>query len=166
MLNPVDLPRVISDDRVHGTYPEHIHDGVAWWIGSCLILMTQAHGVAVVHDGQDLSRQFAERFAQGAINCKHYGATVSMLGAGSEELLAYGIRTLQVPGVLITADDSGSVSMRLFTAEGKEMGEDTGLSRIREVIARDQVPIPVNETSKGRILRRDDLTEQYAVAEG
>ena len=171
MLRPVDLPTVFADDRIHGTDhghkntkdPAQIHAGLAWWVGSCLVLTTRSHGVVLVHDGTELGRDYARSFGQGATNCEHYAATVTVLGQGSEDLLAYGIRTLQAPGALITTDGD-QVTVRLFAADSSPMTEGTGLERICDLIARDRVPIPVNEEAKGRIVQRTDLAEHYAAA--
>ncbi|MDH6127964.1 hypothetical protein [Kitasatospora sp. GP82] len=165
MLNPVDLAVVFAHDRVHGTVPDEIHPAVAWWVGSCLVLTTRAHGVALVHDGTALAKEFTDRFCRGAINCAHYGATVSVVGEGGDDLLAYAIRTLQVPGALITTAGR-HVTIRLFAASGAPITEDTGLERICDLIARDKVPIPVNDTARGRIVHRRDLAQHYAAAEG
>ncbi|MDH6143284.1 MULTISPECIES: hypothetical protein [Kitasatospora] len=165
MLNPVDLGVVFGDDRIHGRVPDEIHPAVAWWVGSCLVLTTRAHGVALVHDGTALAKEFADRFCRGAINCQHYAATVSLVGEGGDDLLAYAIRTLQVPGATITA--SGRyISIRLFTANNEPIASGTGLERVCDLIARDKVPIPVNDTAKGRIVHRRDLAQYYAAAEG
>lgn len=173
MLNPIDLPTVFAADRVHGTSTEPfpgprvglIHPGVAWWIGACLILTSKANGVAVVHDGTDLGRRYTDRFCRGAVNCQHYAATVSVLGEGGHELLAYGIRTLRVPGMLISTEGC-EVTMRLVNADGAPMTCGTGLELICDLIARDRVPIPVNEAARGRIVDRRDLADHYATAEG
>ncbi|WP_369185820.1 hypothetical protein [Streptomyces sp. Y1] len=165
MLNPVDLSKVFTEDRIAGLHPTDIHPAVAWWVGSCLVLTTGAHGVALVHDGSELAKQYCGLFNRGAINCRHFAATVSVVGEGDEELLAYAIRTLQVPGVRIsTAGDE--VTIRLFAADGAPITEGAGLERICDLIARDKVPIPVNDHSRGRVVHRPDLAKHYATAEG
>ncbi|MBV6700380.1 hypothetical protein [Kitasatospora aureofaciens] len=173
MLRPVDLPTVFADDRIHGTdhgykdtkNPDQIHAGVAWWVGACLVLTTRSHGVALVHDGTELGHAYATNFSKGAINCQHYAATVSVIGEGGEELLQYGIRTLQIPGALITTKGT-KVTIRLFAADGSPVTEGTGLERICDLIARDKVPIPVNDADRGRVVYRPDLADHYATAEG
>lgn len=171
MLRPVDLPTVFADDRIHGTDygyqetddPAQIHAGVAWWVGGCLVLTAGMHGVVLVHDGSELAQDYARSFGQGATNCQHYAATVSVLGQGDQDLLAYGIRTLQVPGALITSQDK-QVTIQLFAADGTAITEGGGLERICDLIARDRVPIPVNQQAKGRVVHRADLAEHYARA--
>lgn len=171
MLRPVDLPTVFADDRIHGTNygyqdtkdPAQVHAGLAWWVGGCLVLTTKSHGVVLVHDGTELGRDYAHSLGQGATNCEHYAATVSALGAGGEDLLAYGIRALQVPGALVTTVGD-QVTIRLFAADGTQMTEGTGLEWICDLIARDRVPLPVNSQAQGRVVHRADLAEHYAAA--
>jgi len=56
------------------------------------------------------------------------------------------------------------VTIRLFASDGSPLTEGSGLERICDLIARDRVPIPVNEQAKGRIVHRTDLAEHYAAA--
>ncbi|MFI6155065.1 hypothetical protein ACIBCA_20490 [Kitasatospora sp. NPDC051170] len=79
--------------------------------------------------------------------------------------MAYAIRTLQVPGARISTTGA-AVTIRLFTADGALITEGTGLERICDLIARDKVPIPVNDHSRGRVVHRPDLAQHYATAEG
>ncbi|MEU7021650.1 hypothetical protein ABZ990_13450 [Streptomyces sp. NPDC046203] len=165
MLHPVDLSTVFAEDRVHGRHLTDIHPAVAWWIGSCLVLTTGAHGVALVHDGTEPAKQYCGLFNRGAVNCEHYTATVSVVGAGDEELLAYAIRTLQVPGARISAFGA-EVTIRLFTADGSAITDGTGLERICGLIALDKVLLPVNDRARGRVVHRPDLAKHYFGAEG
>ncbi|WP_035841309.1 hypothetical protein [Kitasatospora azatica] len=165
MLNPVDLPTLFAEDRIHGCHPGEIHPAVAWWVASCLVLVTESHGVALVHDGADLAKEYTSLFCRGAINCRHYAATVSVVGGGGEELLAYAIRALRVPGALITTAGA-QVTIRLFAADGTPIRVGGGLERICDLIARGKVPIPVNDTARGRVVNRHDIAMHFATAEG
>jgi phosphomannomutase len=166
VLNPIELRAVVAGRHVHGHHPDEIHPGVAWWTGACLIKVQKVHGVALVHDGRELSQVFADRFARGAINCEHYAATVSDLGVGDLALLHFAIRTLQVPGVHITTTDTDEVALDLFDANANPIDENRGLARIRALMQADRVPIPVNAQARGRILHRHDLAKHFAEAEG
>lgn len=66
------------------------------------------------------------------------------------------------PGALLTTTDGGgrqTVTIRLYDADGQPVTEDTGLVRLRKMIAADRVPLPVNDQAKGRITERRDLAE-------
>lgn len=69
-----------------------------------------------------------------------------------------------VPGALLTTADGGgrqTVTIRLYDADGQPVTEDTGLAKLREMIASDRVPIPVNDQAKGSIIERRDLVEAW-----
>ncbi|BAJ30464.1 MULTISPECIES: hypothetical protein [Kitasatospora] len=165
MLNPVDLSKVIRPDSVSGRDPDEIHKAVAWWVGSCLVLTAKVHGVVLVDDGTELAKAYSALFAQGAINCRSYAATVSVLGEGDEDLLAYGVRTFQVPGARISSAGD-QVVIRLLAADGTVIGIGSGLEKISDLIARDKVPLPVNDRARGHIVYRLDLATHYAAAKG
>ncbi|GGP00991.1 hypothetical protein [Wenjunlia tyrosinilytica] len=161
MLNPIDHDAVIRDGRVAGTFPDEIHPGVAWWIASCFIVMSQTRALAVAHDGQPTTEDFHRRFCQGAINAKHYACQVADLGAADEPTLLRAMKQLgDVPGAWLATDDTGGqqvVAIRLYDAAGQPVDEETGLAKIRKMIADDHVPIPVNEGAKGSVTNRRDL---------
>ncbi|MEU7048120.1 hypothetical protein [Streptomyces eurythermus] len=163
MLQPIDTDRVIRDGRVSGAYPEEIHEGVAWWVAACFVVVSRAGQMAVAHDDHLVTNGFHRRFCLGAINAEHWGCQVWTLGVADETQLLYAMRELGcVPSALLTNADSGTrptVTIRLYNAHGRPVAEDTGLARVREMIARDRVPLPVNEQAKGRITSCRDLLE-------
>ncbi|MFC9426900.1 hypothetical protein [Streptomyces sp. NPDC056987] len=68
----------------------------------------------------------------------------------------------RVPGARLSTTGDGerpTVTIRLYDAAGRPVTEDTGLAGLREMIASDQVPIPVNDQAKGSITERRDLVE-------
>ncbi|MEV0633800.1 hypothetical protein AB0I77_02230 [Streptomyces sp. NPDC050619] len=155
MLNPIDTDTVIRDGGATGHFPGQIHEGVAWWIGACLVVATKSTRIAVAHDGQPTSATFHQRLCQGAINAQHYACRVTDLHTADEtELLAAMADLGHAPGALITTTttpDGETVRIILYGAEGRPLTEDTGLAQIRRLIADDQVPIPVNHASKGHV---------------
>jgi hypothetical protein len=161
VLNPIDPDAVIRDGHIAGVFPGEIHGGVAWWVGACFVVVREARQLAVAHDGHPITAEFHRRLCQGAINARHFGCLVCDLGTAGEEQLHRAMKHLGgVPGVLLsTADDGGpqTVTIRLYDAGGQLVTEDTGLAKVRQMIAADQVPIPVNEQAKGRITNRRDL---------
>lgn len=155
MLKPINTDTVIRDGAASGRFPSQIHEGVAWWIGACLVVATQTNRIAVAHDGHPTSALFHERLCRGAINAQHYACHVTVLGTADETGLLAATATLgRLPGALITttaAEDGETVRIALYDADGKPLTEDTGLAIIRRLVADDQVPIPVNERAKGRV---------------
>ncbi|RDG36060.1 phosphohexomutase domain-containing protein [Streptomyces corynorhini] len=163
MLNPIDTDTVIRDGRVVGVFPDEIHEGVAWWVAACFVVVSHTRQMVVAHDGHPTTAEFHQRFCHGAINAQHLGCQVSSLGTADEAQLLYAMKALgSVPGAwLSTTDDSGrlTVTIRLYDADGRPVTEDTGLAVLREMIASDRVPIPVNDQAKGSITERRDLVE-------
>ncbi|GAA3081539.1 hypothetical protein GCM10020000_79310 [Streptomyces olivoverticillatus] len=76
MLNPVDAEKVIRDGAAADRYPDDIHEGVAWWVGACLVLVTQAARIAVAYDGRATSAAFHRRLCRGAMNAQRFACTV------------------------------------------------------------------------------------------
>ncbi|GAA2338544.1 MULTISPECIES: hypothetical protein [Streptomyces] len=163
MLNPIDTDTVIRDGRISGAFPGEIHEGVAWWVAACFVVVSKARQMAVAHDGHCVTVEFHRRFCRGAINAEHFGCQISSLGMADEGHLLNAIKELgDVPGALLTTTDHGgrqTVTIRLYGADGQPVTEDTGLARLREMIASDRVPIPVNDQAKGHITERRDLLE-------
>jgi hypothetical protein len=163
MLNPIDTDAVIHDGRVAGAFPGEIHEGVAWWVAACFVVISRTRQLAVAHDSHPITTGFHERFCRGAINAEHYGCQVSSLGTADEIQLLTAMKRLgNVPGALLTTTDGGgrqTVTIRLYDAAGRPVTEDSGLAVLRRMIASDRVPIPVNDQAKGNITERRDLLE-------
>lgn len=162
MLNPIDTAAVITGDQVTGLFPGQIHEGVAWWIGACLVRVHQAHHIATAHGPHPAVVEFARRFQKGAMNCGHYACLVSNLGQADETALVAATLSLAVPGAYLTAEDTDTgvvvrITIRLYGPDGTRIGEDTGLGEIRALIDTDRIPIPVNEPAQGHVESRPDL---------
>lgn len=164
MLSPIDTDAVIRDGRVAGVFPGEIHEGVAWWVAACFVVIGQAREMAVAHDGHGTTAEFHRRFCLGAINAEHWGCQISSLGTADEAQLLHAMKELGgVPGALLTTTESGgqqTVTIRLYDADGQPVTEDSGLAKLREMVASDRVPIPVNDQAKGSITERRDLVEE------
>ncbi|BBJ44062.1 hypothetical protein SSPO_067800 [Streptomyces antimycoticus] len=156
MLNPIDVAAVIRDGGAIGRFPDEIHVGVAWWMGASLVVLTRADRIVVAHDGHPTSSRFHERFCRGAVNARHFACVVVDLRVSDESGL---MRVTQefgaVPGALITTTGDGvdTVRISLYDGGGHPLGEESGLAAIRDMIAEDRVPIPVNEQARGRVER-------------
>ncbi|MBV9025973.1 MAG: hypothetical protein JO362_19785 [Streptomycetaceae bacterium] len=155
MLNPIDTDSVIRDGGAVGKYPNEIHEGVAWWLGACLVITQQATRIAVAHDGHPITTKFAHRFCSGAINAQHYACNVRFIGHQTEEQLLKALTHFNgVPGAMLTAsgtDDAPTIHIKLFNHQGIVLDNTNGLAEIRRLIAEDRVPIPVNTQAKGTI---------------
>ncbi|MFB6814246.1 hypothetical protein ACFCV8_06845 [Streptomyces sp. NPDC056347] len=155
MLNPIDTDKVIRDGGVTGRFPGEIHEGVAWWVAACLVVITRAQHLAVAHDGHPTSVAFHDRLCRGAVNADHHACHVADLGEATKGVLMAAMQDLgAVPGIRVStlpAHDGQTVRISLYDQEGRPLGEDEGLGRIRDLIASDRVPIPVNTAAKGTV---------------
>lgn len=154
MLNPIDTAAVIRDGGAVGQYPGQIHEGVGWWLGACLIVTLRVSHLSVAHDGHPVSAAFADRLCQGAINAEHYACRVRHLGHQHERDLLSEASSRRVPAAWLstdTANGSNPVRIRLYTPQGALLDDTNGLADIRDLIAQDRVPIPVNTQARGVI---------------
>ncbi|WFB09421.1 hypothetical protein LRS74_22025 [Streptomyces sp. LX-29] len=155
MLNPINAEGVIRDGGAVGRFPGEIHEGVAWWVGACLVVVTKAARIAVAHDGHPTSTSFHERLCRGAMNAEHYACRVMDLRAADEAALLAATNDLgSVPGVMVTTtatEEGETVRIAVYDAQGCPLAEEAGLAKIRRLIAEDRVPIPVNADAKGRV---------------
>lgn len=154
MLNPIDTAAVIRDGGAVGQYPGQIHEGVGWWLGACMVVTLRVSHLEVAHDGHPVSSAFAGRLCQGAINAQHYACRVRHLGRQDERRLLAGASAREVPAAWLSAEDADGatvVRIRLYTPHGALLDDANGLAAIRDLIALDRVPIPVNTQAKGTI---------------
>lgn len=153
MLNPIDAAAVIRDGRAAGLHSSQIHTGVAWWLGACLVVTQESNQVVVAHDGGTLSAEYAAKFARGAVNAQHYRCHVIALVSptNQDELLEYAQKMGGVLSAHITSSPAGEVTVALFDVNGKALTEESGMAAIRDLIERDRVPLPVNDSCRGTI---------------
>lgn len=156
MINPIDTEAVIRDGGAVGRFPGEIHEGVAWWLGSCLVVLTSARRLAVGSDGRPATAEFLRRLCNGAVNAHHHACQVNAIPRVTEHaFLVYLQRHKPLPGAYTTttSDENGAVHVRirLYDSDALLLQEDTGLARIRRMIAEDHVPIPVSDSAKGTV---------------
>ncbi|MGI5337348.1 hypothetical protein ACQEVS_08105 [Streptomyces sp. CA-181903] len=153
MLNPIDPETVIRDGGAAGRYPDEIHEGVAWWVGACLVVATRAARIAVAHDGNPTSLLFHRRLCRGVMNAQHFACTIHDLHHADRVGLLAAMKELGgAPGAMVTTTSAGgveTVAIMLFDRHGEPLAEEAGLARIRQMIADDQVPRPVNDQARG-----------------
>lgn len=167
MINPIDTEAVIRDGGAAGRFPGEIHEGVAWWLGASFVALTSAPRLAVGSDGGPVTAEFFRRLCSGAINAHHHACHVTAISGITEDaFLAYTQRHQPLAGAYLTAtaspDSTHVVRIRLYDTDGLVLQEDTGLARIRRMIAEDRVPIPVSDSARGTIEHRAPSTVEVA----
>jgi dTMP kinase len=156
VLNPIDTESVIRDGGAVGRFPGEIHEGVAWWLGACFVVVRGASQLVVGHDGHPTTAEFYRRFRNGAVNARHFACKVTAAGQVMQDDFLALLRARGSLGgaYLATESEPGLtqvVRIRLYDGSGQPIQEDTGLARIRAMIAEDRVPIPVSGSAKGTI---------------
>ncbi|RSO41840.1 hypothetical protein DMH15_12655 [Streptomyces sp. WAC 06725] len=155
MLNPIDPDTVIRDGAASGRYPGQIHPGVAWWMGSCLVVVTQAERIVTAHDGHPTSLRFYERLCRGATHALNFRCRITDMGCADDSQLRRAMLILgAVPGIRIAtapAQEGETVHISLYDRDGQPLSEDAGLAKIRRMVAEDRVPRPVNDGARGRV---------------
>ncbi|MFF2189755.1 hypothetical protein [Streptomyces sp. NPDC058155] len=147
---------MIRDGGARGRFPVELHEGVAWWLGACLVVTMKADRIVVAHDGQATSAMFHKRLCRGAVNAEHYACTVLDLGVADQRTLLTAMRDVNsVPGAYISTttgeDGVETVRIALYGRDGRALDEDAGLAEIRGLIDADCVPRPVNDGARGHI---------------
>lgn len=157
MLKPVDAESVIREGGAVGRFPGDLHPGVAWWLGACFVVAGAAERLVVGSGEGPVAGEFFRRLCLGAINAHHHACRVTAVEDVPEEVFLRYVRghgPLAAAYVSAAAEpdgDSHIVHVRLYDAAGVRLEEDTGLARIRRMIAEDRVPIPVNDSARGTI---------------
>ncbi|MFS0706032.1 phosphomannomutase/phosphoglucomutase [Cellulomonas sp. 179-A 9B4 NHS] len=166
MPAPVDLSALIKAYDVRGTYPEQLDAGVARAIGAAfadvVVLPEGAAGarprVVIGNDMRPSGPELVGAFAEGLTA---RGIDVVLIGLCSTDGLYHASGALDVPGAMFTASHNPAQynGIKLCRAGARPVGQDTGLTAVRELAGRyvaDGVE-PVAE--RGTVTERDMLTE-------
>ncbi|GAA1920561.1 phosphomannomutase/phosphoglucomutase [Nocardioides marmoribigeumensis] len=157
--DPANLDQVIKAYDVRGTVPDQVDEELARSVGRAFVEVTGAAttGVVVGHDMRPSSPGLAQAFAEGA---SHAGADVTMIGLASTDQLYFASGHLGLPGAMFTASHNPAQynGIKLCRAGAAPVGRDTGLARVRDLVAAGEAP---PGATPGRVEQRDVL-EDYA----
>jgi len=162
------LRDIIKAYDVRGLVPQQLDTDVARAIGcgfsEVVALPEGADRVVIGHDMRPSSPELAAAFAEGAAS---RGLDVVVIGLCSTDGLYYASGALDVPGAMFTASHNPARynGIKLCRAAARPVGEDSGLTEIRDVAQRvldlgegALTPGPVPPGS----LSRRDLLGDYA----
>jgi phosphomannomutase len=161
-----DLTAIVKAYDVRGTVPDQVNSGVARAIGAAFVETLRAGGdtvdrVVLAHDMRESSPGLAAAFGEGV---RTAGVNVVEAGLGSTDLLYFASGRLDLPGAMFTASHNPAQynGIKLCRAGAKPIGQDTGLSEIRDraqAILDGQTPLgePTGTAE------RHDLLFEYAV---
>ncbi len=127
-----DYAKIFKSYDIRGVVPDELDEGAAEAIGASFARLTGAEAIVIVHDMRASSGPLATAFARGATSA---GADVIDGGLGSTDMLYYASGYLGIPGAMLTASHNPAKynGIKLCRAGAKPVGEDTGLSELREL---------------------------------
>ncbi|ALV35341.1 phosphomannomutase/phosphoglucomutase [Streptomyces sp. CdTB01] len=157
-----DLSQIVKAYDVRGVVPDQWDESLAELFGAAFVQVTRARAIVVGHDMRPSSPGLSRAFARGAAG---QGADVTEIGLCSTDQLYYASGALDLPGAMFTASHNPAQynGIKMCRAGAAPVGQDTGLSEIRELVERwteSGAPQPAAEA--GTITRRDTLSDYAA----
>jgi phosphomannomutase len=152
-----DYAKIFKAYDIRGVVPAELDEGVAEAVGAAFVTMTGAESVVTVHDMRESSVPLATAFARGATSV---GADVVEGGLGSSDMLYYASGSLGMPGAMITASHNPARynGIKLCRAGAKPVGQDTGLTELRQMVSSGVTGERAAQGSQGTVTSRDLLT--------
>jgi phosphomannomutase len=152
----VSLDAIFKAYDVRGLYPEELNEALARRIGNAFAHFTGAQQLIVGHDMRASSAPLAGAFIEGATLA---GADVTDIGLCSTDVVYYAAGKLDAPGAMFTASHNPAQynGIKLCRAGAAPVGEQTGLTQIKEMVA-------AGVTSRGEVagkIERLDLLEAF-----
>ncbi|WP_431997319.1 phosphomannomutase/phosphoglucomutase [Streptomyces fungicidicus] len=157
-----DLSQIVKAYDVRGVVPDQWDEKLAELFGAAFVRVTGATAVVTGHDMRPSSPGLSGAFARGAAA---QGADVTEIGLCSTDQLYYASGALNLPGAMFTASHNPARynGIKLCRAGAAPVGQDTGLTEIRELVAEwSESGAPEPAASAGKITRRDTLDDYAA----
>ncbi|MFE3637818.1 phosphomannomutase/phosphoglucomutase [Streptomyces sp. NPDC059168] len=156
-----DLSQIVKAYDVRGVVPDQWDEPLAALFGAAFAEVTDATAIVVGHDMRPSSPGLSRAFARGAAD---RGVDVTEIGLCSTDQLYYASGALNLPGAMFTASHNPAQynGIKMCRAGAAPVGQDTGLTRIRELVERwleSGAPEPAAEP--GTLTGRETL-EDYA----
>ncbi|GAA2220428.1 phosphomannomutase/phosphoglucomutase [Streptomyces amakusaensis] len=157
-----DLSQIVKAYDVRGVVPDQWDEELAELFGAAFVRVTDADAIVVGHDMRPSSPGLSGAFARGAAAL---GADVTLIGLCSTDQLYFASGHLGLPGAMFTASHNPAQynGIKMCRAGAAPVGQDTGLSDIRELVERwsaEGAPEPA--AVPGRVTEHDTLTEYAA----
>ncbi|MFJ8040098.1 phosphomannomutase/phosphoglucomutase [Kitasatospora sp. NPDC096147] len=156
-----DLKQLVKAYDVRGVVPDQWDEVLSRAFGAAFVRVVGASAVVVGHDMRPSSPSLSRAFAEGAAAS---GADVVEIGLCSTDQLYYASGSLDLPGAMFTASHNPARynGIKLCRAGAAPVGQDTGLSEIRELVeswtsADGVVSVPALDVKPGSLSSRDSL---------
>ena len=155
-----ELAKIFKAYDIRGVVPDELDETVAEAVGAAFARLTGATELATVHDMRTSSAPLADAFARGATA---QGADVVAGGLGSTDMLYYASGSRGIPGAMITASHNPPKynGIKLCRDGARPVGRDTGLTELRDMVARG-VPRRDGAVPSTGTITSQDLLSGYA----
>ncbi|MFE2069888.1 phosphomannomutase/phosphoglucomutase [Streptomyces sp. NPDC059467] len=157
-----DLSQIVKAYDVRGVVPDQWDEALAELFGAAFVQVTEATAIVVGHDMRPSSPGLSRAFARGAAA---RGVDVTEIGLCSTDQLYYASGALGLPGAMFTASHNPAQynGIKMCRAGAAPVGQDTGLSEIRELAERWlQEGAPEPAATPGTITTRETLSDYAA----
>jgi phosphomannomutase len=151
----VSLDAIFKAYDVRGLYPDELDEALARRIGNAFAHFTGASQLIVGRDMRPSSEPLAAAFIDGATLA---GADVTDIGLCSTDVVYFAAGRFDAPGAMFTASHNPAQynGIKLCRAGAAPVGEQTGLTQIKEMVA---AGVTSRGESPGKVERRDLLEE-------
>ncbi|WP_405830395.1 MULTISPECIES: phosphomannomutase/phosphoglucomutase [unclassified Streptomyces] len=154
-----DLSNIVKAYDVRGVVPDEWDESLAELFGAAFVEVTGASAIVIGHDMRPSSPGLSVAFARGAAA---RGVDVTLIGLCSTDQLYYASGSLDLPGAMFTASHNPAKynGIKLCRAGAAPVGQDTGLSRIRELVEKwsdEGAPAVAAGTVAGTVTELDSL---------
>ncbi|WP_030767792.1 MULTISPECIES: phosphomannomutase/phosphoglucomutase [unclassified Streptomyces] len=128
-----DLSNIVKAYDVRGVVPDEWDESLAELFGAAFVEVVGASAIVIGHDMRPSSPGLSAAFARGAAA---RGVDVTLIGLCSTDQLYYASGSLDLPGAMFTASHNPAEynGIKLCRAGAAPVGQDTGLSQIRELV--------------------------------
>ncbi|MER5740268.1 MULTISPECIES: phosphomannomutase/phosphoglucomutase [unclassified Streptomyces] len=157
-----DLSQIVKAYDVRGVVPDQWDEKLAELFGAAFVRVTGADAIVVGHDMRPSSPGLSGAFARGAARL---GADVTLIGLCSTDQLYFASGSLGLPGAMFTASHNPAQynGIKMCRAGAAPVGQDTGLSEIRELAERWlEEGAPEAAATPGTVTERDTLADYAA----
>jgi phosphomannomutase len=163
-----DLSQLVKAYDVRGVVPDQWDESLAELFGAAFVQVTGADAIVIGHDMRPSSPGLSRAFARGAAV---RGVDVTEIGLCSTDQLYYASGAFDLPGAMFTASHNPARynGIKMCRAGAAPVGQDTGLSEIRELVESwldAGTGAPASDATPGTITQRDTLEDYSAHLRG